>query len=200
MNVATNLLLAAALVGAFCLLFLVVPSCQTTFFRNRLWRIRDDLADDVRAGRFADHREVANELYRHIDIVIRFGADLSPAKVTLFHVFSIGVEKTESWDENFSVVKDDDDRERLKEHYKRVRSAMVFHFYGGSPSGWLLFALVTLLTPLVVIVFVVMRLLRLQFRGATESLRDSVEVWGDRAYESQVEALPQLTRVAPVLA
>jgi hypothetical protein len=80
-----NLLALAVLAGIS--LFVIVPSCALSWRRRRLWRLRDSLISEIRAGAFTDDEEpqrLVVRMEKYIECTDTMGA----LHTWLFHVSS----------------------------------------------------------------------------------------------------------------
>jgi len=133
-----NLILLA--LAAWFSITKVVPSCATSRYRYRLWRLRDALSDDIRHGKFHD-REAAKKVLLLVDLAIEDADDLSALNLILFS----------------SVVRGEDlprdplglddlkpyDKDCLIERLEEVESALLSKTLFGSVSGWFIAAILT---------------------------------------------------------
>ncbi len=125
---------------AWASLFKIVPACATSSFRYRLWRIRDEVCDEVAAGEYRDP-EQAQALVRLLEASIENADDLSALNVWMLHVASRGKTPPDIFHLDDLVAMD---KERLRQHLDRFEVALVKKALGGTPSGWV--ALVALVS------------------------------------------------------
>lgn len=165
-------------------LFLLVPWCQQSLYRYKLWAIRDAIRDDIRSGLLPEHDAVS----RVCDMVeggIRFSKDLTIARILLMlmtvrDVPNIDLEA--EWSGLSAAQKS-----RLRLHWAAFRAATARHLLSSSPLGWAL-----------ALVLAVARVTRRWPRGGrpldegrvVESAEKAIEVQRQRGGDSQL--LPTL--------
>jgi hypothetical protein len=120
--------------------FYVIPSCARSIFRYRLWRLRDDLVDDLRGGTFEDV-EQPRRLVREVETAIRAARDLTVFRVVLFTMLARGHEPPEREEVDLSVLSKPD-RERLGRYMKTFHWLLTRHVLAGTVSGWIFTAIV----------------------------------------------------------
>jgi hypothetical protein len=124
------------LFAGFCLMW-VIPACNKSVFRLRLWEFRDEVADEIRAGGFSD-AERARELVCLIEEVIEFAGDVSAGKLLVVQVASRG-HLRDVTDTTISLEGlEPHDRARLASHRGTLEWAMRRHMLTASPLGWVL--------------------------------------------------------------
>jgi hypothetical protein len=118
----------------FCLVKLI-PSCNVSMYRYRLWRLRDCLADDVLKGSFQDTIR-AQKLVLFIEAVIVLAPQLGPVKLGVMRWSSRHVPKS---DDPFNLATfDPRDRKIVEARLNELAMFTARHILFGSPSGWIL--------------------------------------------------------------
>src|SRR5687767_10222307 len=79
----TIYLVALALLCWVCL-FVFLPACSRSAFRNRVWRLRDDVVDQLMRGEY-ENREQPMRLVRDAEAAIRFAPEISLLNFWLMH-------------------------------------------------------------------------------------------------------------------
>jgi hypothetical protein len=113
----------------------IVPSYATSHLRYRLWRLRDELVDDIRAGKFDDD-EQPRELVAIVESVIERAAEFSALNVVLLRL-SVGRRFRPPHPLKLDKVSDRD-RERLEQCLEGLLDAVMVKSLLGTPSGWLM--------------------------------------------------------------
>ena len=126
------------LFAGFCLIR-VIPVCNRSLFRFRLWRFRDAIADEIRAGDFHD-RDRARELVGLIEEVIQRAADVSAGKLLLLHIAARGRLRNLTEPAISLEGLDEHDYDLLVDRCRTLEWAMRRHVLLGSPLGWIFFA------------------------------------------------------------
>lgn len=112
-----------------------VPSVQHSYFRHSLWALRDDVMDDVLAGRLRrDERTAMVLALTTIGIENAKRHTLLAAWVNVRHARHL-VDP----DMIHTIVLGGEggpERERLAEYLTRYRRISERHLYSGAPSGW----------------------------------------------------------------
>jgi len=103
--------------SAMMTIFWIIPGCWTSQFRYRVWRLRDEIADDIRRHRFEDETQ-ARILLGDVEAAIRCAHQLS--MVNMLIVFRLtrrhppaDAQGSRAW-LDLSAVKDPNDAARLK--------------------------------------------------------------------------------------
>jgi hypothetical protein len=143
----------AALFAGFCLAK-VIPACNRSMFRFRLWKLRDELADEIRAGVFHDSAR-ARELMVLTEDVIERAAEVSAGRLLLLHAAARG--RLHYLTEAAIGLEglDEHDLPLLTARCRTLEWVMRRHVMFGSPVGWLLLATLVPLSLLAAIVFYV---------------------------------------------
>jgi hypothetical protein len=145
-------LLLVSFAGAGWMGFIALPRAAIGGYRSRLWKIRDDLVDEILAGRIR-HVPAAQDLVHHLETRITIAASLNP-----FRMLGISL-----------LVLRDGDRDELRKLNQydpakylelrpftdRMNKADARHLFVGSFSGWALtlslIVVAILFAPLVII-------------------------------------------------
>src|SRR4051794_24687215 len=120
----TIAVIAVALFVWICL-FKVIPSALLSMFRYRLWRQRDELAAEIRAGEF-EHRKQAEGVLARIECFIKLAAELSPLHIWLMRGSMVGVDVQEQERLDFSALAVDEHKV-LERHLERLSSSLTDH-------------------------------------------------------------------------
>jgi hypothetical protein len=144
-----NVILLA--LAAWAALFRVIPTCASSLFRYRLWRLRDQLVDDIRNEEFRDNAQPM-ELVCMIEAVIAGAQDLTAFKAWAAHATSRGLAIPDSLRLPHAHPRDKD---RLEKVLNELYAAMLSKALLGTPSGWL-FSIV--LVPVAIVVTLTSRL------------------------------------------
>jgi hypothetical protein len=139
----------------------VVPDCNVSIYRYRLWRVRDRLADQVRAGLY-ENESAPLELLHEIERFIANAHELGIVKLVLAKWAARG------YDEEDLCVLDrtdlsPDDHHRLRLMFEEVNRITARHIALGAPSGWVITGL---LIPVAVIASIVETFRRPQDHGS----------------------------------
>src|SRR5262249_1355291 len=145
-------------------------------FRSRLWKLRDDLVDDLIYARL-ERTDAALRLVRLVETYIRIGRRHSFIDVlvagALFRKSSMPPVSQEILDERVS----DADRERLIKYLHQFQAASVGHLLRSSPSGW---------------VFLLLMTLRKRFRRQSDLRKvDDTSRFQDQAEQIELEVMPK---------
>jgi len=122
--------------AAWVSIFVVIPSCARSFFRYRLWRLRDLVTDEIREGAYLDKHQ-PRLLVKEIDAGIFLGSQLSLFRLTLAALNWRNLEPhdEEEWFDLSAANAADSDR--LRERSNELHYAFAKFMVLGSPSGWL---------------------------------------------------------------
>jgi hypothetical protein len=159
----------------------IIPACNLSMFRYRLWRLRDRLADEVLDGSFRDATH-PQTLVCFLEGVIDLAPEIGALKLAAMRWSCRHVQVPELFDRQTLEALDPDDRAIMEQRLDELRQIAVRHVLFGSPSGWLL---TFVLVPLAVIASLfehILRLLKGQRDGvsvlqeARHRVRDDVEV------------------------
>ncbi len=132
---------------AWACVFRLVPGYALSHHRYELWRLRDELADDIRRGAFSDQRQ-PRQILRLVERSIESLDDISTLNMLLFRVSLRGVRNwSPPWD---LAAADPADRAQLERQVECLENTLVKHALIGTPSGWL-FIIVTLPVAIVVV-------------------------------------------------
>jgi hypothetical protein len=152
MNALLTVSVVAIALFAWASVVRIVPFCAVSLFRYRLWRIRDQLVDEVRHGKF-DDIEQPKILVSLVEATIAGAKDLTALNMLLLR---LAAPRDVSPPHPLNL--DDlnpSDRELVEGHLHRLLREMAIHTLGGTPSGWICSIV---LLPLAVVVTVVTRL------------------------------------------
>lgn len=121
---------------AWFMLVKVVPDCGTSHFRYRLWALRDELVDEIRAGEYEDEAR-AQRFVAMFEWAIEQAADLSVLNVILLHLSRPHRAGRDPLDlEGLAPA----DASRLQVYRDDFERAMAMKALG-TPSGWIFMAL-----------------------------------------------------------
>src|SRR5664279_2002615 len=134
----------------------IIPSCNLSMFRYRLWRLRDQLADDVRDGAFQETTQ-PQVLVRFLEGVIELAPEIGALKLGAMRWSCRHVQSPELFAREVLEALDPRDREIMERRLDELRQIAVRHVLFGSPSGWVL---TFILVPLAVTVTLGVHLLR----------------------------------------
>lgn len=130
----TVVVIAVVLFGWFCL-FRIIPNCLVSLFRYRIWRKRDALYDEIRAGKFHGTKQ-AYELVRDMEAFIEGARELSPLNIGLL---LLAHRRLPIPDEVIDMKSmDARDKRRLGKHLVAFQKEIVKHVFLETPSGWIL--------------------------------------------------------------
>jgi hypothetical protein len=126
----------------------VVPSCGRSQLRYRLWGLRDDLVDAIRAGEFKDS-ELARELVSEIEVLIRGVHEVTIFRMLALVMLSGGkhlradIESEEAaWKEKLDRLTPAD-KKKIKRFDTDFRGEVIWHALTRTPSGWIVTALLS---------------------------------------------------------
>src|SRR5947209_7687017 len=111
--------------------FAIVPACSASRFRYRLWRLRDELVDEVRAQKFVN-TDVPKRLIMIVERAIEEASNLSALNILLFRL--AGGFASSPFDLKDLVPSD---KELITNHLREFDSAIARRALGGTPSGWI---------------------------------------------------------------
>ena len=118
--------------------FSIIPRNLEAICRYRLWEIRDELVDDVRAGKFKDEDEPRKVQYV-IEAFIEAASELTPLRLGLMMAISRRHDNRVKLPAPISLKGlCRGDKERLGAYIVRFNSAITWRVLLGSPSGWAL--------------------------------------------------------------
>jgi hypothetical protein len=121
-------------IAAWAGIILVIPWCQRSRFRYRLWRLRDKVTDDLIRDALP-RSDAVIELREQIDDSIRYSRDFTFLNFLLAYTVA----------EKYSRLavqrasRDDlrpEEAERLKQYESQLEEAQTVHLLTGSVSGW----------------------------------------------------------------
>jgi hypothetical protein len=147
MTVLATLALIAVALFVWACLFKVIPNCLLSLFRYKLWRQRDELAQDIRRGEF-EHRKSAEMVLEEIECFIEGAPQLSPFNIGLLYLSARGVVVVP---EDRLVLRNlpTDERARLESTLDAFHRTVAKHVLFGTPSGWLVVLLAMPAVPVV---------------------------------------------------
>lgn len=144
---------------AWILVVVALPRYFRSAFRYRLWRLRDDLVDDVLSGNLPDVSSV-REMRKRVEVGIRYADDLTLATVLVSawatHASGFTVRQERKIREQEARRREELTAKELvlvDQYESRLTKASVVHVLTGSPSGWIGVLLAALLSPLVAVVY-----------------------------------------------
>jgi hypothetical protein len=159
----------------------IIPSCNLSIFRYRLWRLRDGLADEVLDGTFRDVAQ-PRALLQFLEGVIELAPELGALKLVAMRWSCRHVQVPELFDRETLEALHPSDQEIIKRRLNELQQIAVRHVLFGSPSGWLLTLLAVPTALIVSFGDHVLRWLKGQRDGvsviqeARHRVRDDVEV------------------------
>lgn len=116
-----------------------LPSCMKSFYRYRLWRLRDQLYDEILRGDLPDD-DVALEILRHYEALILHADEVKlPQLVTAVvaaRQSGLLEDADDAWELGMSLLHEKH-RKRLEWYQHQLVRATVVQLFRGSPSGWL---------------------------------------------------------------
>ncbi len=116
----------------FCLVR-IIPSCNVSMYRYRLWRLRDRVADELREGTFQE-AEQAKGLLHFIEAVIVLAPELGPVKLGVMLWSCRHVPDPE---DPFKLeALSPQDKVLMEERLNELGGLTARHVLFGSPSGW----------------------------------------------------------------
>lgn len=145
MTALLTLILVALALFSWVSITKIVPSYATSRYRYRLWRLRDDLSDDIRRGRF-DQEDGPRKVLALIDLAIEDAEDLSALNMILFAWTVVAGQEIPDDPLELGELSPQDDR-LLMERLEAVDSALLAKTLFGSVSGWVI---TLVLTPFVI--------------------------------------------------
>lgn len=136
-----NALLAAIMIGwalfTWAALIKIIPSCATSRFRYLLWKMRDDLVDEIRHGQY-ENVDQARRLVTEIEVAITHATELSVANVVLVTRFFKNVEMPRNLLLDLDALSSSD-RQRLQPKQEVLYREMTWHLLIRKMSGWPVF-------------------------------------------------------------
>lgn len=127
------LYLAAVLFAWFSLVYLI-PWTLRDMFSHRLWRLRDQLADEIFAGAYQDPQR-AKLLLAQIQMLNERREDISPGKIWLLRANDPSALLASSVEPLVGLAEEDEPQ--LKEHATTLLRLINHHARFETPSGWL---------------------------------------------------------------
>jgi hypothetical protein len=123
-------------VGTWVCVFKVIPACRASFFRNRLWELRDQLVDDIRRGEFVETQS-ANNLLAIIELAIDDAEDVSALNFFTFEAL-VGSSKAARHHDDPLRLNEQvfSDAQKLRAVLDDFELALLTKVFFGSPSGW----------------------------------------------------------------
>lgn len=124
---------ALSLFAWFCLVK-VIPSCNVSMYRYRLWRLRDRLADEIREGVF-EAKEQPKALLGFVEGVIVLAPNIGAVKL------GVMLWSTRHTPDPEDPIKLDalspGDKKLMEERLSELGGLTAKHVLLGSPSGWI---------------------------------------------------------------
>jgi hypothetical protein len=112
--------------------FKLIPDCGVSFYRYRLWRLRDTIVDEIDNGDYHDAAQ-AQAVVRVVEKAIEAAPELTVLKLTLLR-FAVGnLPPPEPVDLTYAHPAD---RERLAAHLHTLDEESMSHAFRETPSGW----------------------------------------------------------------
>lgn len=147
MGLISGLAVIGVVLLAWVCIFKIIPDCMLSMFRYRLWRQRDDLAQDIRDGVF-QHKEPALEVLGHIECFIRLAPQLSPLHILLMRLSMAGIEtERASWKPDYRGLLEAE-HHNLDQRLNRLERTIANHVLLETPTGWATVALGLFALPL----------------------------------------------------
>jgi hypothetical protein len=122
-------------------LFFITPWSIQSILRHKYWQLRDEVMDDVIAGRLPDNKYV-NEFISSVERSISATGHTTALQLLLTH-FSLYEQKSskaaqcESFDNLSSET-----QQQMEYYYQRYLGLFAESVFHTSPSGWILLAVV----------------------------------------------------------
>ena len=135
-------LTALGLALSWGMLVIVVPRYLTSFFRYRLWQLRDRIYDSMITGAIPDCLVVRIEL-GVIESAVTMSSTFTILRMILFSffsVFSANPVEMESDLEEFErqkQIQSKEVQEKIAEYEKEFEKLCIFYALFGTPSGWI---------------------------------------------------------------
>lgn len=122
-------------------LFFITPWSIQSILRHKYWRLRDEVIDDVIAGRLPDSKYV-NEFISSVERSISITGHITTLQLLLtpFSLYEQKGRKTtqcESFDDLSSEM-----QQQMEYYYRRYLGLFAESVFYTSPSGWILLAVV----------------------------------------------------------
>jgi hypothetical protein len=154
----------ASLAIASYLFFMVIPRSNRSLFRYDLWKLRDDVVDDVLAGRLPDSR-LTQEFIASVETTICAAPSLSLVKWILLPTMPkpLAALRRESVQKERARLTPDQLR-LFDEYQTKFRDTFTHHMICASASGWLAFLFV-------VAVLLLVGIVKMLHHGATSPAR-----------------------------
>jgi hypothetical protein len=115
-------------------------------YRHELWRIHDDVVDDVIAGRITSRR-AATVLASSLVSAIEYSDETTLLRGYVAVRLLDGKVDEASIKEQMLACARPSDRVRLMDHYRRATDASLTHLLHGSAMGWFVSAMLKLVAP-----------------------------------------------------
>lgn len=149
MNVLLTLAVIASLMFVYISFVHIVPNALMSIFRQRLWKLRDELAAEVRANKF-QNEEPAECMIELIERFIRLAPEFSAARVGLAKLLTrmshlprpvpmVSFEGLQGSEEQL-----------LHSYGERFSATITKHILFETPSGWVFIAVSVVLAPILV--------------------------------------------------
>lgn len=136
-------LIAFAVLAAVSVM-VIIPSCNTSMFRYRLWRVRDGVYDQMRTEQFEDP-ELADTFITFIEGLIRFSGEFTAFRLAYTRmsgrrhaVVPTEAQAREEMPFFFPDCCSAHDRSLLKPYLDDFQHAAALHLAFGTPGGWVL--------------------------------------------------------------
>lgn len=162
----------------------IIPDCARSLFRYRLWRLRDELVDEIRAGTF-ENDEMPKVLAAVVEGTITVAPEATLARMLMAAWTCRSMQVPELFD--FESL-GRGDRRLLEKRFSEYRQIAVRHILLGAPSGWILTALVGVLVVPVAALFALMMTLS----GRRHDKHDGSSWFQDLRHRLQGEVDPAL--------
>jgi len=118
---------------AWASVFFIIPGTLRDFYTYSLWRLRDQLVDEIIADGY-DDKAAAVKVLSYVRVMIDSANDVSPARIWLLRGLSRSLKPALPDLTHLS----DGDRLRLQAHLDELARLSTRHARRGTPSGWLL--------------------------------------------------------------
>jgi len=128
-------LIALVLFASVCV-FKIIPSCNVSQLRYRLWRLRDDVVDEIRGDVFSKDDQ-PRRFVTEVERLIANSQELTPFRLFLLYL-SARPFRLPRPDRAFDLdALRGRDRAVMSKHADALERLVVRHLLTGSPSGWL---------------------------------------------------------------
>lgn len=133
-------LLAVTCIAGWTGVIFVIPWCQRSRYRYRLWQMRDQIVDDVICNKIPSHPAVV-ELVARIETHIRCVDSFTLASTMTEYIGRRAFELPVDGSLDVTLLGSTEGA-IISRYLSEFNKAKVRHLFVGSPSGWIAFALV----------------------------------------------------------